>query len=221
MTYEEGTCTERRHAMVNQLRRYGIADERVLRAFDTVPRHRFFPVSERAFAYDDAAFPIGSGQTISQPFTVAYMTAILAQRCPSGKVLEIGTGSGYQAAILDAMGYRVYTIERIEELYRRSGEVFEELGLPVQRRLGDGSLGWPEEAPFDGIVVTAAAPDVPHTLAGQLGDGGCMIIPLGGIDGQRMTVVTRKGDEFVRQSYEVFAFVPLIGREGWRDDESS
>ncbi len=210
--YEAG-----RQAMVSQLIRYGITDERVLEAFLRVPRHLFFDSADRRFAYDDAAFPIGFGQTISQPFTVAYMTSMLSERCPSGKVLEIGTGSGYQAAILDAMGYRVYTIERIEGLHDRAGMVLGRLSPDVHRMLGDGSLGWPSEAPFDSIIVTAGAPDVPHSLTAQLTDGGCLIIPVGGSEGQRMTVVTKKGEALEREVYDVFAFVPLIGREGWHE----
>ncbi|ACF45392.1 MAG: protein-L-isoaspartate(D-aspartate) O-methyltransferase [Prosthecochloris sp.] len=207
----------RRRDMVSQLMRYGISDKRVLDAFLQVPRHLFFDIADRTYAYDDGAFPIGFGQTISQPYTVAYMTAILSKRCPAGKVLEIGTGSGYQAAILDAMGYRVYTVERIEGLYERSGRVFDRLGLHVQQMLGDGSGGWLSEAPFDGIIVTAGAPDVPHSLVSQLKVGGCLVIPVGGSDGQWMTVVTKTAAGFRREVYERFAFVPLIGREGWNE----
>ncbi|ARM30245.1 protein-L-isoaspartate(D-aspartate) O-methyltransferase [Prosthecochloris sp. HL-130-GSB] len=220
MSFREATYRERRHAMVRQLVRYGMTDERVLRAFETVPRHLFFPEHSRELAYEDAAFPIGFGQTISQPFTVAYMTSLLHQCSPAGRVLEIGTGSGYQAAVLDALGYDVYTIERIGELYRHAAGVFHQLGLDIHSRQGDGSLGWPEKSPFDGIIVTAAAPDVPETLAGQLALDGCMVIPVGGIEGQRMTVVKRSPEGFERKLYESFAFVPLIGREGWQDDDS-
>lgn len=204
--------------MVEQLRRYGITNSEVLEAFLSVERHLFFDPESRVSAYDDCAYPIGCGQTISQPYTVAYMTSILAERCASGKVLEIGTGSGYQAAILDHMGYTVYTIERIPELFRRSSEILAAMGLNVHQRLGDGTLGWKEEAPFNGIIVTAGAPEPPTSLLEQLADGGVMIIPVGGSGGQRMTVITRHGKTFQYEEFHVFAFVPLIGREGWRGE---
>jgi protein-L-isoaspartate(D-aspartate) O-methyltransferase len=145
------------------------------------------------------------------------MTTLLVERCPSGKVLEIGTGSGFQAAILHELGYRVFTIERIEGLYERAGRVLDSLGLPVSRKLGDGTLGWPEEAPFDGIIVTAAAPHEPRTLMGQLRDGGVMIIPIGDLGSQEMTVIRRRGDRFEHEVFHSFAFVPLYGSEGWTE----
>lgn len=206
---------DRRQEMVGQLRRYGINNSRVLEAFLAVERHLFFDPESRDYAYDDCAFPIGCGQTISQPFTVAYMTSMLVERCPAGKILEVGTGSGYQAAILDYMGYSVYTIERIPELLKRSSEVFSVLGLKIHQRLGDGSLGWSDHAPYKGIIVTAGAPEPPSSLLEQLADNGVMIIPIGGSVGQRMTVVTRSGGRLERESFHAFAFVPLIGREGW------
>ena len=206
---------DRRQEMVRQLRRYGINNSRVLEAFLAVERHLFFDPESRDYAYDDCAFPIGCGQTISQPFTVAYMTSMLVERCPAGKILEVGTGSGYQAAILDYMGYSVYTIERIPELLKRSSEVFSVLGLKIHQRLGDGSLGWSDHAPYKGIIVTAGAPEPPSSLLEQLADNGVMIIPIGGSVGQRMTVVTRSGGRLERESFHAFAFVPLIGREGW------
>jgi len=204
-----------RQEMVAELELYGIKNARVLDAFRKVRRHLFVEEESRPFAYSDSAMPIGFGQTISQPFTVAYMTSLLVERRPSGKVLEIGTGSGYQAAILDALGYLVFTIERIEGLYEAAGQVLDALGLPVQRRLGDGTLGWPEEAPFDGIIVTAAAPQEPHTLMSQLADGGVLVIPLGDLASQQMTVIQRRGERFEREIFQSFAFVPLCGREGW------
>ena len=206
---------DRRQEMVGQLKRYGINNSRVLEAFLAVERHLFFDPESRDYAYDDCAFPIGYGQTISQPFTVAYMTSMLVERCPAGKILEVGTGSGYQAAILDYMGYSVYTIERIPELLKRSSEVFSVLGLKIHQRLGDGTLGWSDHAPYKGIIVTAGAPEPPSSLLEQLADNGVMIIPIGGSVGQRMTVVTRSGGRLERESFHAFAFVPLIGREGW------
>lgn len=205
----------RRHEMVETLRRYGISNPRVLEAFATVERHRFFPEEGRAYAYDDTAYPIGYGQTISQPFTVAYMTSLLVERASEGKVLEVGTGSGYQAALLDALGYRVWTIERVPALAEQARRRFEEMALPIVSRQGDGSLGWPEEAPFEGIIVTAGAPVEPMALSGQLADGGCMVIPVGDHAVQWMTVLTRRGGSFETERFQQFAFVPLIGREGW------
>jgi len=218
MVEREAAYGERREEMVEQLRRYGILSSRVLEAFRKVERHRFFAPADRAFAYEDAAFPIGFGQTISQPYTVAYMTSLLDERCPSGRILEIGTGSGYQAAILDSMGYCVYSVERVPGLFNRAEGVFRELGLDIAQRLGDGSLGWKEHAPYDGIIVTAAAPEPPPSLLDQLADNGVLVIPVGGSDGQRMTVFTRKGDRFEREVFLAFSFVPLIGREGWWEE---
>jgi protein-L-isoaspartate(D-aspartate) O-methyltransferase len=207
---------QRRLEMVETLKHYGIDNRRVLDAFVKVERHLFFEEGAE-FAYSDCAYPIGFGQTISQPFTVAYMTTLLLERVPSGKVLEIGTGSGYQAAILDALGYRVYTLERIAELEERAEKLFSRLGLDIGCRLADGTLGWPEKAPFDGIMVTAGAPKVPGPLLWQLAENGCMVIPLGEYASQQMTVIKRHGDEFEREVFQHFVFVPLVGREGWDD----
>jgi protein-L-isoaspartate(D-aspartate) O-methyltransferase len=217
MIHDSDMARERRE-MVEQLRLYGITNIRVLEAFLTVRRHLFVEEQSRPFAYSDGAMPIGFGQTISQPYTVAYMTSLLVERCSSGKVLEIGTGSGYQSAILDALGYQVFTIERIAGLYEMAGRVLDALDLPVQRRLGDGTLGWPEEAPFDGIIVTAAAPHEPLTLMRQLAEGGVLIVPLGDLASQQMTVIRRRGDRFEHEFFHSFAFVPLFGREGWGDN---
>ncbi|MCE1273201.1 MAG: protein-L-isoaspartate(D-aspartate) O-methyltransferase [Chlorobiales bacterium] len=219
LTEHYGDMVRQRSEMVEQLKLYGIREPRVLEAFREVRRHLFVDEHSRPYAYDDCAWPIGFGQTISQPYTVAYMTSLLIERRPSGKVLEIGTGSGYQAAILDAMGYEVFTIERVEGLYDMAGKTLDELGLPVRRRLGDGTLGWPEEAPFDGIIVTAAAPHEPATLMEQLADGGVIVIPLGDLASQQMTVITRVGDRFRREFFHSFAFVPLCGREGWPESD--
>ena len=207
----------RRREMVEGLKAYGIANRRVLDAFLEVPRHLFFDGDALELAYNDAAYPIGFRQTISQPYTVAYMTTLLVERCSSGKVLEIGTGSGYQAAILDALGYSVFTIERIGELYERSKKLFSRLGLNISCRCGDGTLGWIEEAPFSGIMVTAGAPGEPQTLMGQLAQNGSMVIPVGDSCSQLMTVICRLDNDFKREVFQHFSFVPLIGKEGWED----
>ncbi len=218
MQHADDMARERRE-MVEMLGRYGVRNRRVLEAFLTVERHRFVDGESRRFAYQDSALPIGYGQTISQPYTVAYMMELLVERCPSGKVLEIGTGSGYQAAILNALGYRVFTIERVEGLAKMASARFEKLGIPVRSKLGDGTLGWPEEAPFDAIIVTAAAPREPHLLMEQLAEGGILILPLGDLTSQQMTVIRRKGDRFEHERFDRFAFVPLLGREGWPDSD--
>ena len=207
----------RRREMVETLQRYGIVNRRVLDAFLEVPRHLFFDREARELAYSDAAYPIGFGQTISQPFTAAFMTALLVERCSSGKVLEIGTGSGYQAAILDHLGYTVFTVERIAELYERAEKHFAMLGLDITCCLGDGTLGWKSEAPFDGIMITAGAPREPQTLLDQLARNGCMVIPIGGSCSQQMTVIRRSGNDFRKEIFQQFSFVPLVGREGWND----
>lgn len=208
--------SQRRREMVDGLRQKGISDLRVLEAMESVERHRFAGEKNYPFAYEDSAYPIGYGQTISQPYTVAYMTTLLLERCPlPARVLEIGTGSGYQAAILDTIGYRVYTIERIPALYERAVKLFAELGLVISCRLGDGSLGWPEESPFDGIMVTAAAPHCPEHLLQQLAENGCLVIPVGGQGMQQMTVYRRVGMRYDKELFHHFAFVPLIGREGY------
>ena len=207
----------KRREMVETLKLYGIVNHRVLNAFLEVPRHLFFDADAVDCAYNDGAYPLGFGQTISQPYTVAFMTSLLVERCSSGKVLEIGTGSGYQAAILDALGYSVYTVERIFELYERAEKLFSRFGLNITCRFGDGTLGWIEEAPFDAIVVTAGAPKEPESLLRQLAEKGCMVIPLGNSESQQMTVFQRKGSDFIKECFQHFTFVPLIGREGWND----
>ncbi len=217
MKEAEKTHSSSRGEMVETLKRYGISNSRVLDAFLEVPRHLFFEGEARACSYNDGAYPIGFGQTISQPYTVAFMTTLLVERCPGGKVLEIGTGSGYQTAILDALGYSVFSVERIFELHERAKKLISKLGLHVVCRHGDGTLGWIEHAPFDGIVVTAGAPGEPESLMRQLAERGCMIVPIGGNGSQQMTVIQREEVGFKREFFEYFSFVPLIGREGWND----
>jgi len=215
MKEAEKSHSLRRREMVETLKRYGIANRRVLDAFLEVPRHLFFEGEAVDCAYNDGAYPIGFGQTISQPYTVAFMTTLLVERSPSGRVLEIGTGSGYQAAILDALGYSVFSMERIFELHERAKKLISRLGLHVVCRHGDGTLGWMEHAPFDGIMVTAGAPGEPESLMRQLAEKGCMVVPIGGNGSQQMTVIQRDEGGFKRELFEYFSFVPLIGREGW------
>jgi protein-L-isoaspartate(D-aspartate) O-methyltransferase len=158
--------------------------------------------------------PIGHGQTISQPYTVAFMTEALG--CVEGdKVLEVGTGSGYQAAVLSAMDIRVFSIERNLELLSAARKIFDRLGLRVVTRGGDGTVGWSQHAPYQGILVTAAAPEVPEQLLKQLADGGKLVIPVGDREIQSIVVVTRHGDDFERTASAGFKFVPLIGKAGW------
>ncbi|HSK51703.1 MAG TPA: protein-L-isoaspartate(D-aspartate) O-methyltransferase [Clostridia bacterium] len=207
-----------RAAMVErQLRARGIADERVLAAMASVPREAFLDERQRGYAYADEALPIESGQTISQPYVVARMTELLATR-PGDRILEIGTGSGYQAAILAAIGCRVTSIERHPELAEAARARL--AGMPpadtVEVRVGDGTLGAPDGAPWDGIIVTAAAPAVPASLREQLADGARLVIPVGSRMRQDLLVVTRHGDEWTEQSDGAVVFVPLIGDEGFQ-----
>jgi protein-L-isoaspartate(D-aspartate) O-methyltransferase len=195
----------------------GVRSQKVLEAMRKVPRERFLPQGQGVWAYDDAPLPIGDGQTISQPYIVAYMTEALALE-GGEKVLEIGTGSGYAAAVLAEIAADVYTIERIEGLAIMAGKVLDDLGYAnVHVRHGDGTLGWPEHAPFDGIVVTAGGPDVPDTLQHQLKIGGRLVIPVGKTTWyQELVRVTRIGEaEFKTEDLVPVRFVPLIGEEGW------
>lgn len=194
-----------------------ITDSAVLAAMAGVPRHEFVSRSQRVHAYDDFPLGIGSGQTISQPYVVAFMTQHLQVR-PGMKVLEIGTGSGYQAAILAAMGAEVFTIERHEDLSLAAEEVLDRLGYGerVTLRVDDGTLGWPEEAPFDRIVVTAAGPRVPPALLEQLAEGGRMVIPVGGSrEVQSLRLVVKERDGVREESLLDVRFVPLLGRDGF------
>jgi protein-L-isoaspartate(D-aspartate) O-methyltransferase len=195
----------------------GVRSQKVLEAMRKVPRERFLPQGQGVWAYDDAPLPIGDGQTISQPYIVAYMTEALALE-GGEKVLEIGTGSGYAAAVLAEIAADVYTIERIEALATMASTVLDDLDYTnVHVRHGDGTLGWPEHAPFDGIVVTAGGPDVPDTLRHQLKIGGRLVIPVGKTTWyQELVRVTRVGeDEFRTEDLVPVRFVPLIGEEGW------
>jgi protein-L-isoaspartate(D-aspartate) O-methyltransferase len=204
--------------VATQLRRRGIADERVLAAMSDLPRESFVDPDIRPYAYDDAALPISAGQSISQPYMVARMTELLAVR-PGDHILEIGTGSGYQAAVLATLGARVLSIERYTELADAARDRLTALGLAesVEVRVGDGSLGAPDDGPFDGIVVTAAAPRIHEALLEQLVDGGRLVIPVGPRDHQRLIVATRHGDEWDQRWEGDCVFVPLVGAGGWPD----
>jgi protein-L-isoaspartate(D-aspartate) O-methyltransferase len=199
----------RKH-LVDGLKIKGIKDERVLQAIGKVPRHVFLESSFLNFAYRDQAFPIGAGQTISQPYTVAFQTQLLMVE-PGCKVLEIGTGSGYQAAILCEMGAKVYSVERQRELYVKALVVLPELGYQPYLFYGDGFKGLPAYGPFDRILVTAGAPEVPQELRQQLALGGRMVIPVGTEDHQDMYVVQRKTDtDFTSEKHGAFVFVPML-----------
>jgi protein-L-isoaspartate(D-aspartate) O-methyltransferase len=207
-----------RNRMVDsQIAIRGVRDPRVLAAMRQVPRHLFVPTHLWAEAYGDYPLPIGEDQTISQPYIVALMTQLLELK-DTDRVLELGTGSGYQAAILAELAAQVYTIDRVESLAHRAREIFESLGYTnIQVRVGDGTLGWPEEAPFDAIIVTAGAPQVPRPLTEQLALGGRLVIPVGDQYSQTLTLV-RKTSEGLKSAYEGGCrFVRLIGKFGWQE----
>lgn len=207
---DEAGLREAREALVQDLARDGIHDERVLAAMRAVPRHELVPDALRAVAYRDRPLPIGHEQTISQPYVVALMTQ-LAGVAPGDKVLEVGTGSGYQAAVLAAMGAEVFTIEIVEPLGRRAARDLARLGYDVHARIGDGYRGWPEEAPFDAIVITAAPPEVPPPLLAQLRVGGKLVVPEGVDGAQQLVVITRTEDGFERARGIPVRFVPMTG----------
>jgi len=208
---------QQREHLLTQLRERGITNEAVLDVMRHLPRERFVSPAIAARAYEDSALPIDEHQTISQPYTVALMTQMLD--LPAGaKVLEIGTGSGYQAAVLAALGMHVFTVERHAALSKQAKAVLSALGLAATFRVGDGTIGWNEYAPYDGIVVTAGAPDVPETLARQLAVGGRLLVPVGTKQQQTMYCVTRTAAEtWSASDLGPSKFVPLIGREGWDD----
>ncbi len=209
-----GKYEDERAEMLLLLRERGIVDAQVLDAISKVRRHHFVAAAFLNRAYEDTALPIAKSQTISQPYTVAFMTQQLAPK-PGSKILEVGTGSGYQAAVLAEMGCRVFTIERHLELLLEARKRFEKEGFRIASKLGDGTVGWSEFAPYDGIMVTAAAPSVPEPLLKQLAEGGRLVIPVGDLDLQNLRVVTKKGDELEVTEVHGFKFVPLIGKEGW------
>jgi protein-L-isoaspartate(D-aspartate) O-methyltransferase len=200
-----------RKKLTEEIRRKGISDENVLAAINKVPRHLFMDSGFIKFAYRDQAFPIAAGQTISQPYTVAFQTQLLDVK-PMHKVLEIGTGSGYQAAVLVEMGAKVYTIERQKDLYLMSQSLLGALHYRLHFFYGDGYLGLPTYGPFDRILITAAAPEIPEKLLDQLKPNGKLVIPLGESDSQVMTLIEKLGEnEYKRSHHGLFVFVPMLG----------
>jgi len=213
MKYER----RRKEMVERQLTARGISDTRVLAAMAAVPRHLFVSEALRDQAYTDYALPIGDQQTISQPLMVAAMSQALALT-PEARVLELGTGSGYQAAILAQIAYRVYTIERLNSLYRRARKLFDTLRyFNIVARYADGSNGWPAEAPFDAIIVTAGAPDVPRVLLDQLAPGGRLVLPVGDAHAQKLVRFERTPRGFKQESLGNCRFVKLIGEHGWKE----
>ena len=208
----------RERMVATQIEARGVRDPRVLAAMRAVPRHLFVPPGSEEYAYEDRPLAIGEGQTISQPLMVAIMTEAL-RPAAEHRVLEVGTGSGYQAAVLATLVRDVVSIERHEALATHARQALAAASVSnVRIVVGDGSEGLPEEAPFDGIIVTAGAPSVPEPLKAQLADGGRLVIPVGPHHQQRLFIVTRHGDEFGTESGDACAFVPLLGRLGWRSE---
>lgn len=202
-----------RKKLVEEIRSKGIENESILKAIDKIPRHLFIDSSFVEFAYEDKPFPIGSGQTISQPYTVAFQTELLKVK-NGDKILEIGTGSGYQACVLIEMGAKVYSVERQKKLFQRTKEFLPEIGYNPKLFYGDGNLGLPTFAPFDKIIITAGAPIVPDKLLKQLKIGGSMIIPLGKGGTQVMKTITKiKENIFEEEEHGLFRFVPLLGNK--------
>jgi protein-L-isoaspartate(D-aspartate) O-methyltransferase len=204
-----------RNQLVKKLREKGIKDEAVLGALGRVPRHVFFDDALLSHAYEDKAFPIGEGQTISQPYTVAFQTEKLQVK-PGDRILEVGTGSGYQAAILLELGAIVYTIEYNKKLFERTREFLPTMGYRPYFLLGDGSKGYPPKAPYDKIIVTAGAPVIPDALVAQLKDPGKLIVPVGNLEKQCMYLLTKKNNSVITEEFDQFAFVPLLGEKGWK-----
>jgi protein-L-isoaspartate(D-aspartate) O-methyltransferase len=206
-----------REELVDEITRKGITDLAVIKAIGNVPREKFIEKTMHHMAYKDVALPIGYDQTISQPYTVAFMTQLLNIKKPGVKVLEIGTGSGYQAAVLFEMKADVYSIERNLDLHHRTTKLFDKLGIRVHAKYGDGTIGWKEFAPFEGIIVTAGSPSIPKNLKEQLAIGGRMIIPVGDRTSQKLYLLRKISEiEFDSEIIPEFSFVPLIGREGWK-----
>ncbi len=214
-SYNELKFRAHKKRLLDELKRKGITDSAVLKAVSSINRHEFVDSALASRAYEDTALPIDMGQTISQPYTVAFQTQLLEVEKGS-KILEIGTGSGYQCAVLLELGASVYTIERHRFLYNRAKDLLQKLGYRAEFKCGDGTEGWSAYAPYDGIVVTAGAPVVPAALMEQLSVGGRLVIPVGNDERQAMHRITCIGDnEFEEEVFDDFKFVPLIGRDGW------
>jgi protein-L-isoaspartate(D-aspartate) O-methyltransferase len=207
-----------RKKLLKTLEDKGIRDDAVLRAIGTVPRHFFFEQAFLEHAYEDKAFPIGEGQTISQPYTVAFQTELL-NITPGDTVLEIGTGSGYQCCVLAEMGALVYTVELNKVLHRKARMYLNQLGYKAMFKLGDGTAGWETFAPYDKILVTAGAPHIPAALLEQLRCPGILVIPVGGRDHQKMLRIIKDASGTVREEeHDFFRFVPLVGKDGWKEN---
>ena len=205
-----------RKVMVKILSKKGISDNEILSAIGSVPRHFFFDQAFLEHAYQDKAFPIGEGQTITQPYTVAFQTGLLNVR-EGQKVLEIGTGSGYQACVLLELGVNLFTIEFIRNLYDKTRKFLPKIGYRPHFKHGDGTKGWPSQAPFDRILVTAGAPNIPASLVDQLKPGGILVIPVGNNKQQQMIRVTKdQQGKITKKAFDYFSFVPLVGKEGWK-----
>jgi protein-L-isoaspartate(D-aspartate) O-methyltransferase len=205
-----------RRRLVETLQANGIRDLAVLRAIDVTPRHVFVPTGVRHRAYEDSALPIGNGQTISQPSVHARYLELL-HLTGKERVLEVGTGTGYQTALLSHLAAQVFSIERVPALYERARDVLRQLDVRnVSMLLGDGTIGWREYAPYDAILVSAGAPEVPAPLVEQLADGGTLLIPLGGKDEQVLVSIERRGTEVIRRDIAPVRFVPLLGTHGWQ-----
>lgn len=215
-----GSPQKDRLEMVRRLEAQGITDQKVLEVMRRIPRHLFIANALWDHAYADHPVPIDRGQTISQPYIVALMTQALRLE-KTDRVLEIGTGSGYQTAILAELAQHVYTIERFAELSEKAQKLLADAGYTnISFRVGDGTLGWPEEAPFDKIIVTAAAPEVPAALLEQLAEGGRLVIPVGGRQLQTLLALTKEHGKLQKEELCACSFLPLIGREGWPDQET-
>jgi protein-L-isoaspartate(D-aspartate) O-methyltransferase len=219
MMTDQEFAKQREYMVREQIERRGIKDSLVLAAMRAVPRHAFMPPDQQHWAYSDGALKIGMGQTISQPYIVALMTELLALT-GSETVLEVGTGSGYQAAVLAQIVSQVHTVERHESLAEHAQQKLTSMGIKnVQVHVGDGTLGLPEYAPYQGVIVTAAAPKVPKSLLGQLDDDGRLVIPVGGRYNQRLEVWRREGAKHKKKAVTAVAFVPLLGDEGWKEKD--
>ncbi|MBU0492827.1 MAG: protein-L-isoaspartate(D-aspartate) O-methyltransferase [Chloroflexi bacterium] len=219
MSTEANRYPERAYMVQHQIMSRGIHDEPLLNALRRVPRHQFVPPDQAPAAYQDRPLPIGLGQTISQPYMVALMTEAL-HLTGDENVLEVGTGSGYQAAILGELARQITTIERHAPLADRTQRLLQDLGYAnVTVVTGDGTLGWPASAPYDAILVTAGAPHIPSALQAQLADGGRLVIPVGSSGFQNLVRLTRHGPRFDQEDLGGCVFVPLIGKQGWGEDE--